>query len=150
MRGGRPGTAFPRPRGPAGGAPNLVGFVEEVGLGPAIAYGVDSQKQLEAEVFRKFWTLRNPVTVWHESREYATEGWADMGRAAEAVADGADLLLTGTTYQEVAGNVAQARGIPWPHCTTFRTAPTAACCRSGCPAPWWTPGTPPANGCTGR
>ncbi|BBY88702.1 glycosyltransferase [Mycolicibacterium tokaiense] len=92
--------------------PNLVGFVEEVGLGPAIAYGVDSQKQLEAEVFRKFWTLRNPVTVWHESREYATEGWADMGRAAEAVADGADLLLTGTTYQEVAGNVAQARGIP--------------------------------------
>lgn len=92
--------------------PNLVAFVEELGLAPALVYGVDSQQQLEAEVFRRFWTVRNPVTVWHESREYATEGWADMGEAAAVVADGADLLLTGTTYQEVAGNVAEARGIP--------------------------------------
>ncbi|CAN5594697.1 glycosyltransferase [soil metagenome] len=92
--------------------PNLVTFVEELGLSPAVSYGVDSQKQLEADAFRKFWTLRNPVTVLRESREYATEGWAEMSAAATAMAAGADLLLTGTTYQEVAANVAAHHRIP--------------------------------------
>lgn len=92
--------------------PNLVAFVEELGLSPAVSYGVDSQKQLEADAFRKFWTLRNPVTVLRESREYATEGWAEMSAAATAMAAGADLLLTGTTYQEVAANVAAHHRIP--------------------------------------
>lgn len=92
--------------------PNLVAFVEELGLSPAVSYGVDSQKQLEAEVFRKFWTLRNPITVLRESREYATEGWAEMSAAATGMAVGADLLLTGTTYQEVAANVAAYHRIP--------------------------------------
>ena len=92
--------------------PNLVGFVDELGLAPTVAYGVDSQKQLEADIFRKFWTLRNPVTLLRESREYATEGWAQMSAAATAMAEGADLLLTGTTYQEVAANVAAHHRIP--------------------------------------
>lgn len=92
--------------------PNLTAFVEESGLPPAVAYGVDSQKQLEAEVFRKFWSLRNPLTVLRESRDYATEGWAEMSAASAAMADGADLLLTGTTYQEVAANVAEHHRIP--------------------------------------
>lgn len=92
--------------------PNLVGFVEELGLAPAVSYGVDSQKQLEADVFRKFWSVRNPVTVLRESREYATEGWAEMSEAAAAMAEGVDLLLTGTTYQEVAANVAAHHRIP--------------------------------------
>lgn len=92
--------------------PNLVAFVEELGLFPAVPYGVDSQKQLEADVFRKFWTVRNPVTVLRESREYATEGWAEMSTVSTEMADGADLLLTGTTYQEVAANVAEYHRIP--------------------------------------
>ncbi len=92
--------------------PNLVGFVEELGLSPAVSYGVDSQKQLEADVFRKFWTLRNPMTVLRESREYATAGWAEMSAASTELAQGADLLLTGTTYQEVAANVAEYHRIP--------------------------------------
>ena len=92
--------------------PNLVGFVDELGLAPTVAYGVDSQKQLEADIFRKFWTLRNPITVARESRDYATEGWAEMSAASTAMAEGADLLLTGTTYQEVAANVAAHHRIP--------------------------------------
>jgi UDP:flavonoid glycosyltransferase YjiC (YdhE family) len=92
--------------------PNLVAFVEELGLSPAMSYGVDSQKQLEADIFRKFWTVRNPVTVLRESREYATEGWAEMSTASAEMAAGADLLLTGTTYQEVAANVAEYHRIP--------------------------------------
>jgi UDP:flavonoid glycosyltransferase YjiC (YdhE family) len=92
--------------------PNLTAFVEDAGLPAAVAYGVDSQKQLEAEVFRRFWSLRNPVTVWNESRDYATEGWAEMSAASAQLAKGADLLLTGTTYQEVAANVAEYHRIP--------------------------------------
>lgn len=92
--------------------PNLTGFVEAAGLGPTAEYGVDSQKQLEADVFRDWWKLQNPMTVLRRSREYVTEGWADMSRTLAALAKDADLILTGTTYQEVAANVAEAFDIP--------------------------------------
>lgn len=92
--------------------PNLVGFVESAGLGPATEYGVDSQKQLEADVFKDWWKLQNPLTVLRRSREYVTEGWAEMSQTLATLAEDADLILTGTTYQEVAANVAEARGIP--------------------------------------
>ncbi|MDQ1729925.1 MAG: hypothetical protein QOK10_84 [Pseudonocardiales bacterium] len=92
--------------------PNLVGFVESAGLDDAAAYGVDSQKQLEADVFRDWWKLRNPMTVLRRSREYITDGWAEMNRTLTSLAEDADLILTGTTYQEVAANVAEARDVP--------------------------------------
>lgn len=92
--------------------PNLVRFAEEVGLGPAVPYGVDSQKQLDADVFREWYRLRNPATVLREAREYVVQGWAEMSRSLDHLADGADLILTGTTYQELAGNVAEAHDIP--------------------------------------
>jgi UDP:flavonoid glycosyltransferase YjiC (YdhE family) len=92
--------------------PNLVGFVEKVGLAPAVAYGVDSQKQLDNDVFRNFWSLQNPVTALREGIAYIAEGWADMNTALTPLSQGADLILTGTTYQEVAANVAEHHGIP--------------------------------------
>jgi UDP:flavonoid glycosyltransferase YjiC (YdhE family) len=92
--------------------PNLIGFVQSAGLGDAVAYGVDSQKQLEADVFRDWWKLQNPMTVLRRSREYVTEGWAEMSQTLDDLAEDADLILTGTTYQEVAANVAEARDIP--------------------------------------
>ncbi|OFJ52118.1 glycosyltransferase [Mycolicibacterium grossiae] len=92
--------------------PNLVDFVDATGLGPAVAYGVDSQKQLEADIFRDWWKLQNPMTIVRRGREYVTQGWAEMNATLTELADGADLILTGTTYQEVAANVAEAAGIP--------------------------------------
>ncbi len=92
--------------------PNLVSFVDKAGLPPAVPYGVDSQSQLDAEIFRKYWKIRNPVTTLRELREYITEGWAEMNKTLTSLADGADLILTGTTYQEVAANVAEYHGIP--------------------------------------
>lgn len=92
--------------------PNLIGFVEKVGLAPATAYGVDSQKQLDNDVFRNFWKPQNPVTALREGIAYIAEGWADMNTALAPLAHGADLILTGTTYQEVAANVAEHHGIP--------------------------------------
>lgn len=92
--------------------PNLISFVEESGLGVPVSYGVDSQQQLDADIFREWYKLRNPMTVLREAREYVVEGWAEMSRSLSALADGADLILTGTTYQELAANVAQAQDIP--------------------------------------
>lgn len=92
--------------------PNLVGFVESVGLGPAVPYGVDSQVQLEAEVFRKSWHVPNPVTELRQLRAYMSQGWSEMNTTLLALAEDADLILTGTTYEEVAANVAERLGIP--------------------------------------
>jgi UDP:flavonoid glycosyltransferase YjiC (YdhE family) len=91
--------------------PNLVGFVASAGLA-AIPYGPDSQKQLEADFFRRFWTIQNPIALVRKGVAYLTEGWADMSTALASLADGADLVLTGTTYQEVAANVAEYYDIP--------------------------------------
>jgi len=90
--------------------PNLVDFV--AGLIPAVPYGVDSQKQLDADIFRKYWKIQNPVTALREVREYITQGWAEMSTTLTSLAGDADLILTGTTYQEVAANVAEYYGIP--------------------------------------
>src|SRR5277367_2785659 len=60
--------------------PNLVPFVEKAGLSPTVPYGVDSQKQLDADIFRKYWKIQNPVTALRELREYITQGWAEMSR----------------------------------------------------------------------
>lgn len=92
--------------------PNLVRFVESAGLEGAAVYGVDSQKQLEADVFRDWWKLQNPMTVLRRSRDYVTEGWAEMSQTLTTLAEDADLILTGTTYQEVAANVAEAHDVP--------------------------------------
>ena len=93
--------------------PNLVRFAESAGLpAPVLPYGPDSQQQLEAEVFRDWWKLRNPATVLRQAREYVVDGWSEMSETLNAMAAGADLILTGTTYQEVAANVAEAQGIP--------------------------------------
>jgi UDP:flavonoid glycosyltransferase YjiC (YdhE family) len=92
--------------------PNLVPFVETAGLSPALRYGVDSQQQMDADIFRKYWKIQNPVVALGELREYITQGWAEMSTTLTSLADGSDLILTGTTYQEVAANVAEYHGIP--------------------------------------
>lgn len=92
--------------------PNLVSFVEAGGLSPAVPYGVDSQQQMDADIFRKYWKLQNPVVALREVREYITQGWAEMSATLTSLAEGSDLILTGTTYQEVAANVAEYHGIP--------------------------------------
>ncbi|MCK0175175.1 glycosyltransferase [Mycolicibacterium sp. F2034L] len=92
--------------------PNLVEFAASAGVGGAVSYGVDSQQQLQAEVFRDWWELRNPITVLREVRDYVVEGWAGMSDTLTSISADADLILTGTTYQELAAVVAEAHHIP--------------------------------------
>ena len=87
--------------------PNLFAFVQACGITPALPYGVDSQQQLEASIFRKSWGIRNPRREWRELEDYVSQGWAQMSTALVTLARDADLILTGTTYQEVAVNVSE-------------------------------------------
>lgn len=93
--------------------PNLVGFAKSAGLCSVDCYGPDSQRQLEAEVFHDWFKLRNPVKVLRQAREYLADGWADMSATLTRLATGADMILSGTTYQELAANVAEAHGVPF-------------------------------------
>lgn len=92
--------------------PNLVGFVESTGLA-AVAYGPDSQEQMDANFVRNLWKIRNPIGIVREGKEYVSHGWAEMNSTLASLADGADLLLTGQTYQGLAANVAEHYDIPF-------------------------------------
>jgi UDP:flavonoid glycosyltransferase YjiC (YdhE family) len=67
---------------------------------------------LEEDLFRDWWRLRNPVDVLREGAEYITRGWAEMSTTLVSLADGADLILHGQTYQGVAANVSERYDIP--------------------------------------
>ena len=61
---------------------------------------------------RNFWKIQNPISLVRAGTELLTQGWAEMSRTLTSLADGADLLLTGQTYQAVAANVAEYYDIP--------------------------------------
>jgi UDP:flavonoid glycosyltransferase YjiC (YdhE family) len=97
--------------------PDLIGFAEAAGLA-AVAYGPDIQEWLEATrnfwayFFRNFWRIRDVQKFLRESREPGTQRWGEMSTMLTSLADGADLLVTGISYQELAANVAEYRHVP--------------------------------------
>jgi len=129
--------------------PNLVGFVEQAGLA-GVAYGPDSQEQIidVANFLHPDVKAQNPISLWRAGRDLFIDGWEEMGRTLVALADGADLLVTGQTYHGVVANVAEYYGIP---CVgvhhvpmrvngqlslPFLTAPTPVV-RTAMRAVWW-------------
>lgn len=97
--------------------PDLVAFAESVGL-DAVAYGPDNQAWLEstrdfwARFFRNVWRLGELRELLRQAREPGTRAWADMGSLLAELTDGADLLVSGMSYQELALNVAEFRAMP--------------------------------------
>ncbi|GAB7141819.1 glycosyltransferase [Mycobacterium riyadhense] len=91
--------------------PNLVKFVESAGL-KAVPYGPDSHAQLEEEIFRSFWRVRNPFGVLRPGAEFLTRGWADMGTTLVSLAQDADIIVSGQTYPGVPANVSEYLDIP--------------------------------------
>ncbi|SBS75554.1 putative enzyme [uncultured Mycobacterium sp.] len=97
--------------------PDLIAAAESVGLG-AVGYGPDTQEWLEAtrdfwkRFFRNFWNLQELKKLLQESREPGTQAWAQMSTTLASVTEGADLLVTGVAYQELAVSVAEYRRIP--------------------------------------
>ena len=98
--------------------PDLVAFAESAGV-PAVAYGLDTQSWLDlyrnlwTSFFRAIWRIREVRRLWREMWEVSDEIWIDIGRTLKSLADGADLLFTGQSYQEPAANVAEYYDIPF-------------------------------------
>ncbi|WP_396930157.1 glycosyltransferase [Mycolicibacterium sp.] len=103
--------------------PNLVAFVRSAGLPATVAYGPDSQQQLQGDVFERpdaltaaapaDWVrLGNPLNALRKARAAATRGWAEMSDTLLGITEGADLIVSGTAYQEIAANIAEFRGLP--------------------------------------
>ncbi|MDG4666790.1 glycosyltransferase [Mycobacterium sp. 236(2023)] len=97
--------------------PDLIGFAEAAGLN-AVAYGPDNQawlastRNLWARVFRNFWRVGEIRRLLREAREPGLLAWAEMSRSLTSLTEGADLVVTGMSYQELALNVADFHGIP--------------------------------------
>jgi UDP:flavonoid glycosyltransferase YjiC (YdhE family) len=98
-------------------APDLVGFVEAAGLA-AVAYGLDTRRWLDVHrdfwtrFFGNFWRIRDLVRLWREVWEPVSKCWEEIGTTLRSVADGADVLFTGLSFQEPAANVAEYYDIP--------------------------------------
>jgi UDP:flavonoid glycosyltransferase YjiC (YdhE family) len=124
--------------------PNLVDFVESAGLA-TVGYGADSHLQPDEDFSRNLWKIQNPIRLMRAAKEVATRGWAEMSTTLTSLANGADLLLTGQVYQEVAANVAEYYDIPLAalHCSPMRVngqlVPIlpAPLTRSTMTAIWW-------------
>jgi UDP:flavonoid glycosyltransferase YjiC (YdhE family) len=94
-------------------APNMVEFVDSAGLA-AVQYGPDSQDQLSAasDFIRNVKKIQHPRNIVRAVKDIYAQGWAEMSSTLTSLADGADLLFTGHTYQGVALNVAEYHDIP--------------------------------------
>lgn len=97
--------------------PDLTASAEAAGV-RAVAYGPDTQDWLEdtrdfwAYLFRNFWRIRDVMSFLKKSREPGMRAWAQMSESLVALTEGADLLVTGVSYQELVANVAEYRDIP--------------------------------------
>jgi UDP:flavonoid glycosyltransferase YjiC (YdhE family) len=97
--------------------PDLVGSAESVGLA-ATVYGPDTRAWLEdtrdfwGYFFRNFWRVQDVRRFLRESREPGLRCWGEMSTMLTSLADGADLLVTGVSYEELVVDVAEYRGIP--------------------------------------
>ncbi len=98
-------------------APDLVGFVEGAGLA-AVAYGLDTRRWMEVHrdfwtrLFRNFWKIQELMRLWREVLEPVAQCWEEISTTLTSLADGADLLFTGLSFQEPAANVAEYHEIP--------------------------------------
>jgi UDP:flavonoid glycosyltransferase YjiC (YdhE family) len=92
--------------------PDLVGFAESAGIA-AVAYGLELRPWMDilrdfwARFFGNFWKIQDLIRLWREVWEPVTQWWPEMSTTLTSLADGADLLLTGPVYQEVAANIAE-------------------------------------------
>jgi UDP:flavonoid glycosyltransferase YjiC (YdhE family) len=97
--------------------PELVGFAESADLA-AVAYGPDPGRWLDAHrnffrgLLSNFWKVLHLRRLWRVAAESNISCWGEMSATLTSLVDGADLLLTGMAYQEVAANVAEYYDVP--------------------------------------
>src|SRR6202012_89129 len=95
----------------------MVGFAQATGL-PAVAWGVDLLPYVLAQ--SKFlnclssspWRIRELIRLRSEISELYVRAREEMTKSLNALADGADLLITMHNFEGVAANVAEYQDIP--------------------------------------
>jgi UDP:flavonoid glycosyltransferase YjiC (YdhE family) len=98
-------------------APEMVGFAESAGP-EAVAYGPTLEAIDEPHhdfwtlLFRKPWKVKELGRLLGEVTEPLSQCRAQVRKALLSQADGADLLLTGMNFEDVAANVAESCGTP--------------------------------------
>lgn len=95
--------------------PDQLGFVEGMGLA-AVPFGPPTGEI--PDVFVTPWRIQDPVRPIRDALAHVSQRWAEVGDTLKALAAGADLLMTGVSYQEAAASVAEYYGIPvaaWHH-----------------------------------
>jgi vancomycin aglycone glucosyltransferase len=85
--------------------PNMVGFVESVGFA-AVPFGPEPLSSVRNR------TVDDPASAIAEQVEYLSRAMMEWGTTLMALADGADLLVTGRIEQGLAANVAEYYDIP--------------------------------------
>ncbi|OBJ25883.1 glycosyl transferase family 1 [Mycobacterium colombiense] len=97
--------------------PDLVRFAEAAGL-DAVPYGAETQawmdsfRKFSTTLFSRFWRIRDISRSGLEIWKVTNESWMHMNQTLKLLANGADLILAGQTYQEIAANVAEYHGLP--------------------------------------
>lgn len=98
--------------------PDSVQFTEAGGL-TAVPYGLESQAWLD--IYRNFWTsffggfwhVQKMRRMWREMWDLSDQCWRQMNTTLLSLADGADLIFAGQSYQEPAANVAEYYDVPF-------------------------------------
>ncbi len=98
-------------------APEMVGFAESagphaVGYGPTLQSIDDPHHEFWTLLFTEPWRVKDLSRLLAEVAEPLNAHRADVRHALTSVTDGADVLLTGMNYEDVATNVAEHCGTP--------------------------------------
>lgn len=97
--------------------PDLIGFVEAAGLA-AVAYGLETKAWLDAyrefwtTVFKNVWRIQELRRLWPELWQPLSQCWQEINSTLTSLAEGADLLFTGLSFEQPAANVAESFDLP--------------------------------------
>lgn len=97
--------------------PELVEFTEAAGL-PAVAYGLDTKTVVEAQrnywtcIFRSPWKVRQLRRMSREIQAIQARWSKSMSDTLLTLAEGADVMTTGITFDQPAADVAELYDIP--------------------------------------
>ena len=105
-------------------APDMVAGVEAAGL-PAVGYGLDTQAEIDSHrdfwtsLFHNFWKIREVAKSWREVWDRGIQSSEEMSSTLISLTEGADVLVSGISFQEGAANIAEYYDIPFVTLHTF-------------------------------
>ena len=73
---------------------------------------LEAQRNYWTCLFRNPWRIQDLIRLWREFGEVVARCWGEMSTTLTSLADGADLLFTGLTFEQPAANVAEYYDIP--------------------------------------